>query len=216
MWRNSDSNAESKPLVAWKKCTRPKRKGGLGVINLRSQNIALLIKNLDKFYNGKDIPWVNLIWNTYYQGGEIPHATKEKGSFWWKGVLKLCEIFRGIAKCKVGDGSTVLFWSDIWNDHLLQDKFPRLFSFAKNKKISVAQFLQNNTIEEQFHLPLSIAAFQEYQQMQALIQQIQISDSNKDSWHYIWGNSTYTSSKCYHLPYKNLHPPAPFVWIWDS
>jgi hypothetical protein len=138
LWRNSDSNAKSKPLVAWKKCTRPKRKGGLGVINLRSQNIALLIKNLDKFYNRKDIPWVNLIWNTYCQGGEIPHATKKKGSFWWKDVLKLCEIFRGIAKCKVGDGSTVLFWTDIWNDHLLKDKFPRLFSVVKNKKIPVA------------------------------------------------------------------------------
>jgi hypothetical protein len=56
MWRNSNSNAKTKPLVAWKKCTRPKRKGGLGVINQRSQNIALLIKNLDKFYNRRDIP----------------------------------------------------------------------------------------------------------------------------------------------------------------
>jgi hypothetical protein len=27
MWRKSDSNAKSKPLVAWRKCTRPKRKG---------------------------------------------------------------------------------------------------------------------------------------------------------------------------------------------
>jgi hypothetical protein len=26
LWRNSDSNAKSKPLVAWNKCTRPKKK----------------------------------------------------------------------------------------------------------------------------------------------------------------------------------------------
>jgi hypothetical protein len=50
MWRNLDSNAKSKPLVAWKKCTKPKRKSELGIINLRSQNRALLIKHLDKFY----------------------------------------------------------------------------------------------------------------------------------------------------------------------
>jgi hypothetical protein len=61
MWRNSDSNAKSKPLVAWRKCTGPKRKGGLEAINLRSQNTALLTKHLDKFYNSRDIPWVNLI-----------------------------------------------------------------------------------------------------------------------------------------------------------
>jgi hypothetical protein len=28
MWRNSESNAKSNPLVAWRKCTRPKRRGG--------------------------------------------------------------------------------------------------------------------------------------------------------------------------------------------
>jgi hypothetical protein len=45
-----------KPLVAWKKCSKPKRKGGLGIINLRSQNKALLLKHLDKFYNKKKHP----------------------------------------------------------------------------------------------------------------------------------------------------------------
>jgi hypothetical protein len=68
--------------------------------------------------------------------------------------MKLVDLFRGIASCKVGDGSTVLFWSDVWNDHLFQQQFPRLLSYAKNKDISVAQFLLNNDIETQFHLLL--------------------------------------------------------------
>jgi hypothetical protein len=33
--------------------TRPKLKGGLEVIKLNVQNNALLMKNLDKFYNKK-------------------------------------------------------------------------------------------------------------------------------------------------------------------
>jgi hypothetical protein len=215
MWRKLDSNAKSKPLVAWRKCTRPKRKGGLGIINLRSQNVALFIKHLDKFYNKRDIPWVNLIWNTYYSNGEVPHASKDEESFWWKDLLKLRDMFRGIATCRVGDGTTVLFWSNVWNGHLLQSKYPRLYSFAKNKQISVAQFLLNNQIEVQFHLILSVQAFQEYQELQQLIQQIQLSPGNKDSWQYIWGNDKYTSSKIYHLPYRNLNPPQQFIWIWD-
>jgi hypothetical protein len=81
----------------------------LGVINLRSQNKALLLKHLDKFYNKANIPWVNLIWNTYYSNSEAPHATKDKGSFWWKDVLKFADWFRGIPKCKVGNGISVLF-----------------------------------------------------------------------------------------------------------
>lgn len=141
MWRNSESNGKNKPLVAWKKCTRPKRKGGLGVINLKTKNMALQLKHLHKFFNKIDMPWVRMVWNTYYTNGKLPQASKAKGSFWWRDVLKLCEIFQGVATCTLGDGTTVLFWSDIWNGVLLQNQYPRLYTFAKNKLISVAAFL---------------------------------------------------------------------------
>jgi hypothetical protein len=73
-----------------------------------------------------------------------------KSSFWWKNILKLCEAYRGVAMCKIGDGSSVLFWTDVWNDQRLCQKFPRLFSYANNKNVSVAQFLMHNQIEAQF------------------------------------------------------------------
>ncbi|CAO2167262.1 unnamed protein product [Urochloa humidicola] len=216
LWRGSDINGKTKPLVAFNKCTKPKRKGGLGIINLRSQNSALLLKHLDKFYNRKDIPWVNLIWNSHYANGKIPHAIRDRGSFWWRDMLKLCDLFRGVASCIVGDGTTVLFWSDVWNNHLLQEKFPRLYSFARNKTISVAQFITHNNVAQQFHLPLPEQAYQEYTALQELIQGIQIIEGEKDRWHYIWNSPKYSSAKFYHFPYKNVHPPKPFLWIWDS
>jgi hypothetical protein len=40
----------------------------------------------------------------------VPHATTDRDSFWWRDVLKLCDLFRGIAKCNIGDGSTVFLW----------------------------------------------------------------------------------------------------------
>jgi hypothetical protein len=83
----------------------------------------------------------------------VSHATKNRGSFLWRDLLKLGDIYRGIAKCSV-DGSTFLFWSDLCNDHLLQNEFPRLYSFAQNKSISVAKFLSTAQIDELFHLPL--------------------------------------------------------------
>jgi hypothetical protein len=39
-----------------KKCTKTKKKGGLEILNLRSQNSYLRIKHLDKFFNQKDLP----------------------------------------------------------------------------------------------------------------------------------------------------------------
>jgi hypothetical protein len=97
------------PLVARKKCTKSKQKGGLGIINLRNQNTTLLLKHLDKFY----IHFlINLIWNTDYSNEDVPHVTKDKSSFWWRDILKLCSLFRGIAKCRIGNGSTMLFWTN--------------------------------------------------------------------------------------------------------
>jgi len=45
---------------------KSRQEGGLGIINIEEQNKALLIKNLDKFFNRRDIPWVQMIWEKYY------------------------------------------------------------------------------------------------------------------------------------------------------
>ena len=78
---------------------------------------------------------MNLIWETYYSNGEVPHATAEKGSFWWKDLLKLCDLFGKAATGTVGDGQSVLFWEDSWNNRLLKDLLPRLYSFASVAKV---------------------------------------------------------------------------------
>jgi hypothetical protein len=64
-----DINGRKPPLAAWKMVTKPRLKGGLGVINLKVQNEALLMKNLHKFFNKQELPWVQLIWTNYYNNG---------------------------------------------------------------------------------------------------------------------------------------------------
>ena len=95
-------------MVAWEVVMKPKEKGGLGVINLHLQNDALLLKQLVKFYNNVDTPWVWLIWSWYYMT-KVPHVAREVDSFWWKDVLRLHVIFRNIGRCEIGDGATVSF-----------------------------------------------------------------------------------------------------------
>jgi hypothetical protein len=48
-WRGTDLSDKKPPLVAWSLATRPKKEGGLGILNLQTQNDALLLKNLHKF-----------------------------------------------------------------------------------------------------------------------------------------------------------------------
>jgi hypothetical protein len=84
---------QKKTLAAWKLVTGPKKKRGLGVLKLRIQNDALLMKHLHKFFIKAHLPWVKLIWNKYYNNGRVP-GQRNKGSFWWKCVLKLLNTFK--------------------------------------------------------------------------------------------------------------------------
>lgn len=56
LWSRGDITRRGTCLVAWETACKPKDQGGLGIIDIKSQNNALLLKFLDKFYNKADIP----------------------------------------------------------------------------------------------------------------------------------------------------------------
>ena len=122
--------------------------GGLGVLDIKTQNEALILKYLHKFLNKVDTPCVSLIWEKYYNNGRLPDDNK-KGSFWWRDVLKLLEKFRGMARVMLKDGKSCRFWDDLWSDEILSHRFPELYS-AKKKKISTAAGLSTTQIQDLF------------------------------------------------------------------
>ena len=83
------------------------------------------MKNLHKFFSRHGIPWVNLIWETYYSDGQLPEDNMI-GSFWWKSNLALIDRFKAIARCNVGDGKSAFFWDDLWHQSILKHKFHHL------------------------------------------------------------------------------------------
>ncbi|XP_073353855.1 uncharacterized protein [Aegilops tauschii subsp. strangulata] len=111
--KNSKDGVKNNSLAAWELVCRPKSKGGLGIIDIKTKNMALLLKHLFKFYNHDDVPWVTLVWDAYYTD-KIPHAVDPVGSFWWRDVLHYSNVFRGITSVTLGDGSSSLFWKDDW------------------------------------------------------------------------------------------------------
>jgi hypothetical protein len=70
------------------------------------------MKNLHKFFNRHELPWIQLIWTKYYSNGKISGQTK-KGSFWWRDNLKLLNIYKGIAHVEARKGNTINFWNDM-------------------------------------------------------------------------------------------------------
>lgn len=155
-----------------------------------------------------------MVWNKYYTN-RVPHATRELGSFWWKDVLHLNVLYRGIARCQVGDGSTVCFWDDLWTDEVLAHKFPRLASFAKNDSTSVLEVMQAEDLDSLFMLPLSVQALDELESLQDQLQGLTYDEDVTDVWVPIWG-SKYSSHRYYSYVFSSVDAHPIYKVIWRS
>lgn len=89
-----------------------KTRGDLSVLNLYTQNEALILKYLDKFFNRADIPWIHLVWEKHYSNGKLPNHIKRR-SFWWRDVLKLLDKFKGMIVVTLENGSYCYLWTNL-------------------------------------------------------------------------------------------------------
>lgn len=213
LWRGNEINARKPPKAAWKMVCKSKQEGGLGIINIEEQNKALLMKNLDKFFNRKDVPWVQMIWEKHYNNGKLPGQTR-KGSFWWRDNLKLLQQYKELACPNLKNGESLLFWKDKWNGQELQLAMPELYSFAKNQLTSVKKVFNTADQTQLFHLPLSAQAFQQFQQLTPLLQDSP-QNQEPDVWKYSWGEQ-YSSTKAYKLLMGHTQIHDAYKWLWKS
>lgn len=115
------------------------------------------MKHLHKFFNREDITWVHLVWEKYYSNGSLPSSQK-KGSFRWRDILKLLDAYKEMAMVNIQDGVSCLFWDDLWLNRVHKIQYPKLFSFARNTRISLRFALEVEGSNNLFHLPISAIA----------------------------------------------------------
>jgi hypothetical protein len=177
--------------------------------------VALLLKHLHKFYNNDPTPWAQLIRDSYYYRA-VSHAVVPSGSFWWRNICTLTDAYRAITKCEVGNGTSVLFWSDNWQEQQLQTSFPRLFSFAKDKLQSVCEFMQPDNPIDNFHIPLSVEAFEELSILSAMLRDVSLVNEANDKWVCKLGKGIFKPSLVYQLHFHDIPVHRPSCWIWTS
>ena len=156
-----------------------------------------------------------MVWFKHYHM-KVPHASLEVCSFWWNDILRLNVLYRGIAKCAVGDGSTVTFWEDLWSDEIMATKFPVLFSFVRNNNSSVQELLNAEYLDSILHLPLSSQAMEEVLILQQELVTIPYNADQKDTWSLIWGSPIYTSRRYYKMVFQYLQVSPIFKKLWSS
>lgn len=215
LWSKGDISRRGTYLVAQEIATKPKDQGGLGIIDIQSQNNALLMKFMDKFYNKADLPWVSLTWSKLYANTQTPpHARSTVGSFWWKYIMHLFNMFQKFAICNPSNGTTAQFQADKWSGTTLKDLYPQLYS-SKKPKCSIRFFLDQE-VSRIFSLPLSTLVAQQLEEIDTLMENRSWDPDIEDKWTYSWGSSAYKAKKVYNI-LIGYTPCSPlFTWLWKS
>jgi hypothetical protein len=162
-------------MVNWRMVHRPKEFGGLGLLNTKKMNLALLLKWVWRIYQEEDTIWAKLIRAKYQDANDIFSGTGHGGSQFWKSIHKVKHIFKVGANHLVRDGARTSFWLDWWKDATpLKDKFPLLFAICDEEAVSVATTLKGEGLALRFRLSLDQEGTRQWRELCALVDDVEL------------------------------------------
>jgi len=134
---------EKRPIawVRWEDLCKPKKEGGLGIIDVRKFNYALLAKWRWRVISQDEGKWREVLESKYGVELECPQLPVKYQSWWWRDLVKVCREgggegwFQKEVHWKLGRGDKVRFWEDVWiGDTSLKSLFQRLYSLSVNQE----------------------------------------------------------------------------------
>ncbi|XP_068475151.1 uncharacterized mitochondrial protein AtMg00310-like [Phaseolus vulgaris] len=133
--------------ASWNLVCKLREFGGLGIIDLRLFNLALLGKWIWRLGSVEVGLWKDIIFSKYGGWRNLGEAGNGRScSLWWKDLKEVWSL-EGWGRCfedsfewKVGDGKDIYFWKDSWlMGEALKNVFPRLFSISSNKNAKLSE-----------------------------------------------------------------------------
>jgi mannosylglycoprotein endo-beta-mannosidase len=123
LWRGAEEAKGGHCLVQWAKVQKPKKLGGLGVLDLEFFGRSLRLRWLWYQWKEPDRPWV---------GSDVPCNETDR------------QFFRLSTIVIVGNGQQARFWDSSWlNGQASKDLAPDLYKLAWRKNQSVKDDLRN-------------------------------------------------------------------------
>lgn len=188
-------------LVAWGQLCKPKRKGSLDILDLKTFNFAFLtkwwwcmLKNLEgqlqkllqlKHGSKKDKWW-----------GES-HNTANTSTF-WKWVLKIKDIFRFSISFNSDRKGRVSFWNDQWSTEVpLRVFFSNIFLLANYRNASAGRLWHCNRWDLGLSVHADVTAQLQVTKLKKLVQghPTSANESNEVIWRWEkYGNFTVSST----------------------
>jgi len=94
----------------------------------------------------------------------------------------------------------------------LQLQYPKLYSFARDKCITISKLFSHSHIENLFILPFSAAAFNQLQIVQSFIDHFPLTEQH-DCWKSDWGDFSVSKAYKYLMGHRQVHQV--YTWLWD-
>ncbi|RHN60029.1 putative RNA-directed DNA polymerase [Medicago truncatula] len=182
--------------------------GGLGVRRIKEFNLALLGKWCWRVLTERDSLWFRVLAaRNGVEGGYLCSGGRNE-SVWWRsiGALRSEGWFRYHVSRSLGDGSSVLFWTDVWVGELsLRDRFSRLYdlSVLKGESVAMMRALGWEEEGEAWRWRRRLWAWEEelLGELRLLLQNVSLQVHRKDGWKW-----SADSTSCYTVQsaYKTL------------
>jgi hypothetical protein len=170
-------------MVRWEVVCRPKKFGGLGLINTFIFNKCLMTKWIWKIYSQRESLWVRILKAKYMRHGDFFRSSGRNGSQFWKSLHCVKHLFKWGTIHKVGNGKLTQFRNDVWlTSTPLRIEFHKLFAICADGGISVASCAGQNW-EISFRRMLGKVEMEEWGRLQNLLNEVSLSrEEDQINW----------------------------------
>ncbi|KAG2553601.1 hypothetical protein PVAP13_9KG460127 [Panicum virgatum] len=204
--------------VKWENLSFPKDYEGLGIINTRVMNDALLLKWWWRLYNaGPDDPCCNLLKAKYLPHGSLATSRGLRGSQFWKGIHKAKHKLSWGAKMNVNNGKNTLFWDVVWAAEVpLRKLFPVVYDFCRYKTLTVSQCFVDGELYMDFARSFDNDNILEWENMCSMLQGVTLNEGQDQlGWSLERSNCYSTRSMYCFLTFRGVVNKR-FQQLWRS
>ena len=196
LWKGDTEANGGHCLVQWAKTLRPKKFGGLGILDLDLFGRALRLRWLWFQWTAPERPWV---------GTQPPVDAIDR------------QLFRASTVVTLGNGEKASFWQSTWmNGQAPMDRFPDLFRLAWRKNKTVKEEIQNQNWTRGLWRMQSVSEMASFVQLWDMVQEVQLNDE-QDSIFWRWtSDGVYTTKSAYNAQFLGTYSLFKGQHIWQA
>jgi hypothetical protein len=196
LWRGAAEANGGHCLVRWTKASRPKKFGGLGILDLDLFGRALRLRWMWLEWVDPDRPW---------GGTELPVTEIDR------------QLFRTSTVVTIGDGQKASFWNSSWlNGRAPMDIAPDLFKLAWRKGRKVREELENHSWTRGLWRMNSVEEMAQFVVLWDMVQDIEFVDRPDEiTWRWT-ADGSYSSRSAYTAQFNGSYSTFKGDYIWKA